>query len=71
MTLSWYCVVLCVYQIKEVRKIADGNLTVCFKPTEEGGREEEVTGVNCVLWAIGRDANDVRLGLKEAVSGRG
>ncbi len=68
------CVLCCycyVYQVKEVRKVSDGNLTVCFTPTEEGGREEEVTDVDCMLWAIGRDANDVDLGLQEAVSGWG
>ena len=48
--------------------MSEGNLTVCLKPTEEGGSNEEIVGVDCMLWAIGRDANAVNLGLQEAVS---
>lgn len=48
--------------------MSEGNLTVCLKPTEDGGSTEEIPGVDCMLWAIGRDANAENLGLKEAVS---
>ena len=50
-------------KIKEVRKISDGDLTICLTPHEEGGSNEEIQNVDCMLWAIGRDANVVDLGL--------
>ena len=39
-----------------------------LKPTEDGGVTTSINDVNCMLWAIGRDANVVDLGLDVAVS---
>ena len=47
--------------------MSEGNLTVCLAPTEDGGSTDELSNVDCMLWAIGRDANAVNLGLEEAV----
>jgi glutathione reductase (NADPH) len=53
-------------KIKEVRKISDKNFTACLIPHEEGGSQEEVTDVDCMLWAIGRDANLVNLDIDKS-----
>lgn len=53
-------------KIKEVRKVSDGNFTVCLTPHEDGGSSEELENVDCMLWAIGRDANVSDLGLDKA-----
>ena len=47
----------------------DGTMMVCLTPAEEGGSSEEITAVNTLLWAIGRDANVTNLGLEATVSG--
>ena len=52
----------------KVTKGDDGTLSVCLAPVEEGGSSEEITAVNTLLWAIGRDANVTNLGLEVAVS---
>ena len=49
-------------------KGGDGTLSVCLAPVEEGGSSQEITAVNTLLWAIGRDANVTNLGLEAAVS---
>ena len=55
-------------QISEVKKDPSGSLTLSVTPTEEGGKEQTLSNVNCLLWAIGRDANVTNLGLDTAVS---
>ena len=55
-------------QVKEIRKVAENDLTVCLTPHEDGGSSSELTKVDCILWAVGRDANDVKLGLETTVS---
>ena len=52
-----------------MKKDSSGSLTLSVKPTEEGGKEQALSNVNCLLWAIGRDANVTDLGLDVAVSG--
>jgi len=48
--------------VGEVKKVNDA-LTVNLVPNTPEGQPEEVKEVNCLLWAIGRDANAVNLGL--------
>ena len=49
-------------QVGEVKKVND-LLTVSVVPNTPEGRAQEVSEVNCLLWAIGRDANAVNLGM--------
>ena len=45
-------------------KTANGELTVKLIPHTEEGKAVDVSGVNTLLWAIGRDANMVNLGIE-------
>ena len=50
-------------QVGEVVKGATGELTVKLIPHTDEGKPLDVTGVSTLLWAIGRDANMVNLGI--------
>ena len=39
-------------------------MTVSLEPHTEQGKTQDISDVSCLLWAIGRDANDVDLGLE-------
>ena len=45
-------------------KGASGELTVKLIPHTDEGKAVDVDGVNTLLWAIGRDANMVNLGIE-------
>ncbi len=49
--------------MKEVKKTGDG-LTVSLIPHTDQGRPQDITGVSTLLWAVGRDANLVDIGLQ-------
>jgi glutathione reductase (NADPH) len=44
-------------------KKAGENLTVSLIPHTSEGKAQDVSDVSCLLWAIGRDANMVDLGV--------
>ena len=46
-------------------KKSGDQLTLNLVPHVEGGVTQEMGGVNCLLWAIGRDANMVDLHFKK------
>ena len=57
----------------EVKKTGS-DLTVSVIPHTDEGKAQDITGVSTVLWAIGRDANTVNLGIDKtgvALSKRG
>ena len=41
------------------------SLTVSLIPHTEEGKAQEISGVDCLLWAVGRDANLVDLGIDQ------
>ena len=51
-------------QVGEVKKTGD-SLTVSLVPHTEEGKPQEISGVDCLLWAVGRDANMVDLGIDQ------
>ena len=42
----------------------EGALTVSLVPHTPEGKPQDISGVDCLLWAVGRDSNMVDLGLK-------
>ncbi len=40
------------------------NLTVSLVPHTPEGKPQDISDVSCLLWAIGRDANMVELGIE-------
>ena len=54
--------VLVTLQVSKVEKVGD-MLTLSLAANTEQGVPQVVTDINCLLWAIGRDANLVNLGL--------
>ena len=48
-----------------MRKTGD-TVTVSLAPNTEKGVAQDLNDVNCLLWAVGRDANTVDLGLDVA-----
>ena len=51
-------------QVSEVKKSGD-QLTLNLVPHVEGGVTQEMGGVDCLLWAVGRDANLVNLSFEK------
>lgn len=49
-------------QVSEVKKTGD-TLTLSVIPHTEEGKPQEISDVNCLLFAVGRDANLVDLGI--------
>ena len=49
-------------KVSQVKKTGD-NLCVSLIPNTTDGKAQDITDVNCLLWAIGRDANMVELGI--------
>ena len=49
--------------MKEATK-AGSKITVSLVPTGPEGKAQEIQDVECLLWAIGRDANMVGLGIE-------
>lgn len=52
--------------IDKVIQVSEGNLTVSVIANADGGTTKQFTDVDCMLWAIGRDANTTNLGLEVA-----
>ena len=50
-------------QVGEVVKGTNGDLTVKLVPHTEEGKPLDIDGVSTLLWAVGRDANMVKLGI--------
>lgn len=55
-------------QVEEACQDKDKLLTVRVGCHEQGGSNESITSVDCLLWAIGRDVNVAGLALTKAVS---
>ena len=56
-----YCA--CV-QVKEITKEGSGStMGVSLVPNTDEGKPQVIQGVDCVLWAVGREANADGLGL--------
>ena len=51
------------HQVSKVEKSGDA-MTVSLGANTEQGVAQDIAGVTCVIWAIGRDANAVDLGLE-------
>jgi len=49
-------------QVSEVKKTGD-TLTLSVIPHTDEGKPQEISNVNCLLFAVGRDANLVDLGI--------